>query len=80
MRLQHKLKSTPRPLLNPIGPGVLDPVNKRARIQFKGSRLLFDLETLCMLSKMKLTTYEKENWSRSQKFYYEFEISRRLDS
>ena len=50
MRLQHKLKSTPRPLLNPIGPGVLDPVNKRARIQFKGSRLLFDLETLCMLS------------------------------
>ena len=40
---------------NPISPGVLGPGNtpggaQSAHTQFKGFKLLFDLETLCMLS------------------------------
>ena len=35
-------------LINPISPRVPDPGN--TRIQFEGSKLFFDLETLCMLS------------------------------
>ena len=58
--------------LNPISPGVLGPGNTQggaqsAHTQFKGSKLLFDLETLCVLSEIYIDFTRKKNWSKSQK-------------
>ena len=46
-------------VLTLLDPGIWILVNSRC--------LLFDLETLCMLSEYKLTSHEKNNWSKSQK-------------
>ena len=60
-------------VLNPISPGVLGPGNtpggaQSAHTQFKGSKLLFDLETWCVLSEICIDFTRKEkNWSKAQK-------------
>ena len=62
-----------RVCLNPISPGVLGPGNtpgggaQSAHTQFKGSKLLFDLETLCVLSAIYIDFTRKKNWAKSQK-------------
>ena len=58
-------------ILTLLNPGIWILVNsrgtQRARIQFKGSELLFDLETLCVLSEIYMDFPRKKNWSKSHK-------------
>ena len=61
-------------ILNPISPGVLGPGNtpgggaQSAHTQFKGSKLLFDLETLFVLSEIYIDFTKKNAGKRSRQY------------
>ena len=63
--LSKKGKAHSREMFNPISLGVLGPGNtpggaQSAHTQFKGSKLLFDLETLCVLSEIYIDFTRKK--------------------
>ena len=50
-----------------------------AHTQFKGSKWLFDLKTLCVLSEIYIDFTRKKKWSKSQKVSYILRFENVLD-